>query len=219
MARRAESIEVLIADDDDQFRRELIDILSTDADVVVVGEATDGEQAVAMVADLVPDIVLIDVWLPGTGGIEATVAIKEGLPMTRVLMLTDSENEADLYRAMRGGASGYLLKDSGLDTVVSSVRSTVAGQSVLTPSMATMAFAEFSDSTAYLIARLSDRELEILRLVSEGESNSEIAEHLYLSPHTVKRHVANILEKLHLRTRLEAVMYAQRENLLEPPPS
>ena len=201
MARRAESIEVLIADDDDQFRRELIDILSADADLVVVGEATDGEAAVAMAADLVPDIVLIDVWLPGTGGIEATRAIKEWLPMTRVLMLTDSEDEADLYKAMRGGASGYLLKDSGLDSVVSSVRSTVAGQSVLTPSMATMAFAEFSDATAYLIARLSDRELEILRLVAEGEPNSEIAEHLFLLPHTVKRHVANILEKTQFVSR------------------
>lgn len=220
MSRRPdEAIEILVADDDEHFRRALIDILSAEVDMVVVGEAADGDEAVAKAIELVPDSVLIDMRMPGTSGIEATRAIKAWLPMTTVTMLTGSEGEDDLYTALRAGASGYLLKDAGLDTVASSVRATVAGQSVLSPSMAAMLYAELSDPGAEMVAPLSERELEILRLVAEGRSNSEIATHLFLSTHTVKRHVANILAKLHLANRLQAVRYATRENLLGPPTS
>jgi DNA-binding NarL/FixJ family response regulator len=213
--RADEAIEVLVADDEEQFRRVLSAILAAEADLVVVGEAADGDEAVAKASALVPDVVLLDVAMPGASGIEAVRAIKEWLPTTKVVMLTSSDEEDDLYKALRAGASGYLLKDTGLDTVVASVRTAAGGESVLSPFMAAKLVAEFGDSSAYLSPRLSDRELEILRLVAEGRPSGQIAERLYLSPHTVKRHVANILAKLHLRTRLEAVLYAQRRNLLD----
>lgn len=204
-----------MVDDEERFRRVLKSILAADPDVVVVGEAADGDDAVAKATRLVPDVVLVDVRMPGTSGIEATRDIKERLPTTKVIMLTASDEEDDLYKALRAGASGYLLKDSGLDTVAAAVRTAVGGESVLSSTMAAKLVAEFADSSAYPAPVLSDRELQILRLAAEGHSNSKIAERLYLSAHTVKRHMANILAKLHLRTRVEAILYAQRRNLLD----
>jgi DNA-binding NarL/FixJ family response regulator len=215
MSRRAEqAIEVLIADDEARFRRVLVAIVAAEADMVVVGEAADGAETLSKAVALVPDIVLLDVSMPGTGGIEAARAIKEWLPTTKVLMLTASDEEDDLFKALRAGASGYLQKDAALLDVALSIRAAVSGQAVLSPSMAAKLVVEFSATAPDPGPRLSEREVEILRLVAGGQPNREIAEVLSLSPHTVKRHVANILAKLHQRSRVEAVLYAQRRDLL-----
>lgn len=207
-------IEVLVVDDHPGFRRVLCSLLRSEADISVVGEAADGEEAVAKCLELVPNVVLLDVQMPGTGGLEAARAIKDVLPTARVLMVTASDEEDDLYKALRAGASGYLLKDTALEDLAASVRTAAAGQSVLSPAMAAKLVAEFDRPVPDPEPCLSDRETEILRLVAEGCANREIAKRLFLSPHTVKRHIANILAKLHQRTRLEAAMFAMRRNML-----
>jgi DNA-binding NarL/FixJ family response regulator len=211
----AQMIEVLVVDDHPGFRRILCSLLAADPDISVVGEASDGEEAVAKCLELVPNVVLLDVRMPGTGGIEAARAIKDVLPTARVLMLSGSDEEDDLYKALRAGASGYLLKDTALEDLAASVRTAAGGQSVLSPTMAAKLVAEFDRATPDPEPGLSERETEILRLVAEGCANREIAERLFLSPHTVKRHMANILAKLHQRTRLEAAMFELRRNLLD----
>ena len=208
-------IEVLVVDDDAGFRRVLCSLLSGDPDISVVGEASDGEEAVARCLELVPNVVLLDIRMPGTGGIEAARAIMNELPTARVLMLTGSDEEDDLYKALKAGASGYLLKETALEDLPASVRTAAGGQSVLSPAMAAKLVAEFDRTARDPEPRLSERETEILGLVAEGCANREIAERLFLSPHTVKRHIANILAKLHQRTRLEAAMFALRRNLLD----
>jgi len=216
MSRRSDqAIEVLVVDDEERFRRVLVAIVGAEADMVVVDVAADGNEAVAKAIALVPDVVLLDVAMPGTGGIEAARAIKEWVPTTKVVMLTASDEEEDLYKALRAGASGYLLKEKALVDLCVSVRAAACGQAVLSPSMAAMLVVEFAEPIVEAIPRLSDREFEILQLLAEDQSNREIAEGLFLSPHTVKRHVANILAKLHQRTRLGAVLFAQRRDLLD----
>ena len=215
MSRRPQqAIEVLIVDDEERFRRVLTAIVSSEADMVVLGEAADGVAAVTQALTLMPDVVLLDVSMPGTGGIEAAGAIKQSLPTTKVVMLTASDEEDDLYKALRAGASGYLLKHGALLDVAVSIRAAAAGQAVLSPAMAAKLVAEFSLPTPDPAPRLSEREVEVLRLMAAGRANRQIAEDLVISAHTVKRHVANILAKLHQRTRLEAVLYAQRRDLL-----
>lgn len=208
-------IEILVVDDEAGFRRTLTAVVAAEADMVVVGEAADGGEAVVRAIDLLPHVVLLDVRMPGTGGIEAARAIKDWLPTTTVVMLTASDEEDDLYKALRAGASGYLLKENALVDVCVSVRAAACGQAVLSPSMAAKLYTEFAAPALAPTPRLSNRELQILQLLAEGLANRQIAEALTLSPHTVKRHVANILAKLHQRSRLEAVLFAQRRDLLD----
>lgn len=207
-------IEVLVVDDHPGIRRVLCSLLSADPDIAVVGEASDGEGAVARCLELVPNVVLLDIRMPGTGGIEAVRAIKDMLPTARVLMLTGSDDEEDLYKALRAGASGYLLKDTALEDLAASVRMAAGGQSVVSPTMAAKLVAEF-DRPAQDEPRLGDREADILRLVTEGRANREIAERLFLSQRTVERYIANILAKLHQRSRLEAARFSLRRDLLD----
>lgn len=214
MFRRPDAIEVLVADDDRRFRQVLCAVLNSDPDICVVGDASDGDEAVAKSLALVPNVVLLDVKMPGTGGIEAARAIKEALPTVKVLMLTASDEEDDLYKALQAGASGYLLRGTALEGLGASVQVAAGGQSVLSPAMAAKLVSEFSRPVEKVGPCLTDRETEILGLVADGCSNREIAERLFLSAHTVKRHIANILAKLHQRTRLDAALYAMRRNLL-----
>ena len=219
-----DDIRVMICDDHALFRRGLIMVLEAEDDIDVVAEAEDGDDAVEQAVEHVPDVVLMDVRMPGTDGIEATRRIAEKVPTAKILMLTVSDEEEDLYEAIKAGATGYLLKEVSIEEVAPAARAVVAGQSLISPSMASKLLGEFSnlakraeERTAVPAPRLTERELEVLRLVALGKSNREIAGDLYISENTVKNHVRNILEKLHLHTRMEAVMYAVREKLLEIP--
>lgn len=212
--RSDQTIEILVVDDEESFRRILTVIVDGEDDMAVVGEAGDGNEAVTKATSLLPDVVLLDVRMPGIGGIETAKSIKEQVPTTKVLMLTASDDEEDLYKALRAGANGYLLKDKALRDVCASVRATACGQAVLSSSMAAKLFHDFSAPTPETTPRLSARELEVLQLLADGVPDRQIAAGLFLSPHTVKRHVANILAKLHQRNRIDAVLCTTRRNLL-----
>ena len=217
-----EPIRVAVVDDQELFRRGLTMLLGVEDDIEVVGEAGDGVAATELAATTVPDVILMDVRMPKRSGIEACVAIKEVAPTARIIMLTVSDEEADLYDAVKNGASGYLLKDSSIDEVAQAIRVVADGQSLISPSMAIKLLDEFkqmsrSDRQQVPSPRLTDRELEVLKLVAQGLNNREIAKRLFISENTVKNHVRNILEKLQLHSRMEAVMYAVREKLLDIP--
>jgi DNA-binding NarL/FixJ family response regulator len=217
-----EPIRVVVVDDQELFRRGLTMLLGVEPDIEVVGEAGDGMSAAALVANVVPDVVLLDVRMPKRTGLEACIEIKQLVPAARIIMLTVSDEEADLYEAVKNGASGYLLKDSSIDEVAQAVRVVAEGQSLISPSMAVKLLDEFkemsrTDRDQVPTPRLTDRELEVLRLVATGLNNREVAKLLFISENTVKNHVRNILEKLQLHSRMEAVMYAVREKLLDFP--
>ncbi len=214
-------IRVMLVDDHELFRRGLDLVLRDETDLEIVGEAADGLAAIERAAELQPDVVMMDVRLPGISGIEATRRIRNAQPATKVVMLTVSDDEEDLFGAIRAGASGYLLKEVSIDEVANAIRAVVRGQALVTPSMATKLFSEFNvlsrrvDAQHGTAPRLTDREVEVLRLVAKGMSNKEIATELVIAENTVKNHVRNILEKLQMRSRMEAAMYAVREKLVD----
>ncbi len=223
--RSGDPIRVLIADDQALFRRGLYVVLGTEDQIEVVAEAADGEEAVAKASELAPDVVLMDVRMPKVSGIEAARRINELLPSTRILMLTVSDEEEDLYEAIKAGANGYLLKEISVEEVSDSIRAVVQGQSLISPSMASKLLNEFTSMAKRTgepeplpAPVLTSRELEVLKLVALGMKNKEVADKLFISDNTVKNHVRNILEKLHLHSRMEAVMYAVRQQLLDPDP-
>ncbi|MBV9661161.1 MAG: response regulator transcription factor [Acidimicrobiales bacterium] len=216
-------IRVLVADDQAVFRRGLYVVLDTGEDIEVVAEAEDGAEAIAKAEEMAPDVVLMDVRMPRVSGIEAARRIREVLPSTKILMLTVSDEEDDLYEAIKAGANGYLLKEISVEEVASAIHSVMQGQSLISPSMASKLLNEFNSLAKLAEGReqlpapvLTARELEVLKLVARGMSNKEVADELYISENTVKNHVRNILEKLHLHSRMEAVMYAVRKRLLDP---
>jgi DNA-binding NarL/FixJ family response regulator len=217
-------IRVLIADDQALFRRGLYVVLGTEDTIDVVGEAEDGMAAIAKAEELAPDVVLMDVRMPRVNGIEATRRIREILPTTRILMLTVSDEEDDLYEAIKAGANGYLLKEISVEEVAGAIHAVMRGQSLITPSMASKLLSEFNSLAKRAAEKeeqlpapvLTARELEVLKLVARGMSNRDVADQLFISENTVKNHVRNILEELHLHSRMEAVMYAVRKRLLDP---
>jgi len=220
--KSADAIRVLIVDDHALFRRGLQMVLEQETDIAVVGEAGDGQEAVEKAGETMPDVVLMDVRMPKRGGIEATKAIKELMPHIKILMLTISDEEADLYDAIKAGATGYLLKEVSIEEVGNAIRSVQTGQSLISPSMASKLLSEFAtmvkradEKQTVPQPRLTDREMEVLKLVAKGRNNRDIAKELFISENTVKNHIRNILEKLHLHSRMEAVVYAVREKLLE----
>jgi DNA-binding NarL/FixJ family response regulator len=217
-----EPIRVLVVDDHALFRRGLQMVLEQEPDIQVVGEASDGAEAVVQAGDTLPDVVLMDVRMPRRGGIEACTSIKDVVPSAKIIMLTISDEEADLYEAIRAGAMGYLLKEISIEEVASAIRAVNGGQSLISPSMASKLLTEFaamsrrSEERQQLpTPRLTDREMEVLKLVARGLNNRDIAKELFISENTVKNHIRNILEKLQLHSRMEAVVYAVREKLLE----
>ncbi len=217
------AIRVLIADDQALFRRGLYVVLGTEEGIEVVGEAEDGTQALDKAEELAPDVVLMDVRMPRMNGVDAARAIRAALPTTRIIMLTVSDEEDDLFDALKAGADGYLLKEISIEEVAESIRAVAQGQSLISPSMASKMFDEFrslarraSENEELPPPVLTSRELEVLRLMAQSKSNRDIAETLFISENTVKNHVRNILEKLHLHSRMEAVMYAMRKRMLDP---
>jgi DNA-binding NarL/FixJ family response regulator len=222
--RYAEPIRVLIVDDHALFRRGLEMVLKEEDGIDVVGEASDGDEAVARAAESLPDVVLMDIRMPRSSGIDACRAMKAAGPSAKIVMLTISDEEGDLFEAIKAGASGYLLKDIPLDEVAESVRAVHGGQSLINPSMAAKLITEFATlarreseerSEQVPVPKLTDREMEVLKLVAKGSSNRDIAKELFISENTVKNHVRNILEKLQIHSRMEAVMVAVREKLIE----
>ena len=217
-----EPIRVLVVDDHALFRRGLQMVLEQEPDIEVVGEASDGSEAVTVASDTLPDVVLMDVRMPRRGGIDACTAIKDVVPSAKIIMLTISDEEADLYEAVRAGAMGYLLKEISIEEVASAIRAVHGGQSLISPSMASKLLTEFAamsrrseERQQVPTPRLTDREMEVLKLVARGLNNRDIAKELFISENTVKNHIRNILEKLQLHSRMEAVVYAVREKLLE----
>jgi DNA-binding NarL/FixJ family response regulator len=187
-----------------------------------VGEAADGHEAIEKAQELMPDVMLMDIRMPKRSGIEAAEEIKDLMPHIKILMLTISDEEADLYDAIKAGAAGYLLKEISTEEVADAIRSVWSGQSRISPSMAAKLLSEFAAMTKRAqereqvpTPRLTEREMEVLRLVARGLNNRDIAKELFISENTVKNHIRNILEKLQLHSRMEAVVYAVREKLLE----
>jgi len=223
-ASAGEPIRTLIVDDHALFRRGLEMVLESEPGIELVGEAGDGEEAVRVAGESLPDVVLMDIRMPRSSGIEACRALKDVAPSAKIIMLTISDEEEDLFDAIRAGASGYLLKDIPLDEVAAAVRAVHGGQSLINPSMAAKLLTEFAalarrdeDERPQQVPapRLTEREIEVLRLVARGMNNRDIAKELFISENTVKNHVRNILEKLQIHSRMEAVMVAVREKLIE----
>ncbi|WP_447646352.1 response regulator [Nocardioides zeae] len=213
---------MIVVDDQELFRRGLTMLLGIEEGIEVVGEAGDGEEGLRLAASTAPDVVLLDVRMPKGSGIAACKAIKDAVPTTKIIMLTVSDEEGDLYEAVKSGASGYLLKDSSIDEVAQAVRVVSDGQSLISPSMAVKLIDEFktmsrAEKTPGPSLKLTERELQVLRLVATGINNREVGNRLGITDNTVKNHMRNILEKLQLHSRMEAVMYAVREKLLDVP--
>ena len=223
-ALQAEPIRAMIVDDHALFRRGLEMVLEEEPDIELVGQASDGAEAVEKAAESLPDVVLMDIRMPRSSGIEACRAMKEAAPSAKIVILTISDEEEDLFEAIRAGASGYLLKDIPLDEVADAVRAVHGGQSLINPSMAGKLLTEFAtlakrddEERAQEVPapRLTEREMQVLKLVARGMNNRDIAKELFISENTVKNHVRNILEKLQIHSRMEAVMVAVREKLIE----
>lgn len=211
---------MLVVDDQELFRRGMTMLLGSEPGIEVVGEASNGAEGVELAKSAAPDVVLLDVRMPKQSGIEACIAIKETVPSAKIVMLTMSDEEADLYEAVKNGASGYLLKDSSIEEVAQGIRVVADGQSLISPSMAAKLIDEFKtmskpDKVTGAALKLTERELDVLRLVAKGLSNRDVAQRLAISENTVKNHVRNMLEKLQLHSRMEAVMYAVREKLVD----
>ena len=208
---------VLLVDDHDLFRTGLRTLLEAEG-VDVVGEARNGAEAVAEIRTLAPDVVVMDLNMPGISGVEATAKITMFAPLTRVLVLSASDQDADVMDAIVAGACGYLLKDASIDELLAGIRAAAAGESLISPAIASKVLQRLrasgpstrEDSTA---SELSDRETQVLRLIANGKDNAQIAAELHISPKTVKNHISNILMKLQIENRIQAAVFAVRAGL------
>jgi NarL family two-component system response regulator LiaR len=212
-----EPITVLIVDDHKVVREGVRAFLETQPDITVVGEAESGEAAVELVTEHAPDVVLMDLVMPGLDGVEATRLVKQASPRTQVIVLTSYHQDEHIFPAIRAGALSYLLKDVGPDELADAVRKAAAGDAVLHPRVAARVVQELHGARPdepNPFTELSERELDVLRVIADGLSNAEIAERLVISEKTVKSHVSNILSKLHLADRTQAAVYAWREGVV-----
>ena len=214
----AHAIRVLLVDDHDLFRTGLRNLLEEQG-VEIVAEASSGSEALHYVREVAPDVVVMDLNMPGMTGVEATRHISRDAPLTRVVVLTISDQDADVMDAIVAGACGYLLKDASIESVVSGIRSAAVGASLISPSIASKVLQRVRSTTAdtemanAIRAELSDRELEVLKLIANGKDNAQIAAELVISPKTVKNHISNILMKLQIQNRIQAAVYAVRSGL------
>jgi DNA-binding NarL/FixJ family response regulator len=216
------AIRVLLVDDQALFREGLETLLSVHKDIQVVGQASNGREAVEVAAKVLPDVVLMDVRMPVLDGVGATRLLKEALPQCRVIVLTTFDDDEYIFDALRTGAAGYLLKDVPSARLVEAIRATARGESILEPSVAAKVIAEFTRVSSMvpaaqmeqMVEPLSERELEILALIARGASNKEIAGQLFIAEGTVKNHVTHILGKLGVRDRTQAALRARELGLL-----
>ena len=214
--RMSDRTRVLVVDDHPLFRDGVVRTLETEPDLEIVGQGASAQEAVRLSQALLPDILLLDISIPG-GGIQAAQAVASGCPVTRIIMLTASEDEDDLLAALKAGARAYILKGVSARELLSAIRSVIAGESYVTPALAASLLSEMSGASGKtrLIANpldeLTERESQILEQVAEGRSNKEIALSLHLSEKTVKHYMTNVLQKLHVRNRVEAALLAQKK--------
>ena len=220
-----ERIKVLIVDDHRVVREGLSAILQSKENIQVLGEAQDGQEAVEKARSLLPDVILMDVSMPKMTGVEATRIIKREFPHMGIIALTMYEEQQYIFDLVRGGATGYLLKDSDSDQIVKAIQSVYRGDSLIHPSVASKILAEFSllaqkkgKKSGWVEHDLTDREITVLRLVADGKTNKEIANNLDLSEKTVKNHVRNIFHKLQVYDRTQAAILAIRKGLIELDP-
>jgi len=217
--RQVESLRVLIVDDHDLFRTGLRSLLEEQG-VHVVGEASTGSDAVRIVRELAPDVVVMDLNMPGMGGAEATRHITSVAPLTRVVMLTISEEDSDVMDAILAGACGYLLKDASIHELIAGIESAARGESLISPNIAAKVLQRVRATSTQpeiantIRAELSDREIEVLKLIANGKDNALIAAELHISPKTVKNHISNILMKLQIDNRIQAAVYAVRSGIV-----
>ncbi|MFC1932538.1 response regulator [Chloroflexota bacterium] len=216
-------IKVLVVDDHTLFRRGIAAVLANQEDLKVVGEAVDGLEAIEKAKELTPDVILMDLNMPRCSGLEAIQALQAAMPQVNVLVLTVSETEADLFAAVKFGARGYLLKKAEPEELIHAIINIARGGVIVSPLMASKLLTEFKDLTAgveresveQIDADLSPREGEVLHLVSQGATNKEIADTLFISENTVKTHLKSIMEKLHLANRSQAAAYAVKKGLVQ----
>lgn len=215
-------IRVLLADDHHLFREGVANLLNSQPDMEVVGEASDGLEVLVKARKLKPDLILMDIGMPGCDGVEATECVKRELPDIVIVILTVRDEDEQLFRAIQSGAQGYLLKTIRSQELVSLLRGAVKGEAAITPELAARMLEEFrrlhhqpNIVSGEEVSALTSREKEVLTLVAQGASDQEIAENLVISIHTVKSHMRNILSKLHLSHRHDAAQYALREGLIQ----
>ena len=210
---------VLLVDDHDLFRTGLRNLLEEEG-VDVVGEAAAGEDALRHVRELQPDVVVMDLNMPGMTGVEATKKIVAYAPLTRVVVLTISDQDGDVMDAIFAGACGYLLKDASVEDVIRGIQAAAIGESLISPTIAAKVLERVRAATAspdaeeMIRAELSEREIEVLKLIANGKDNSQIAADLHISPKTVKNHISNILMKLQIENRIQAAVYAVRSGIV-----
>jgi len=214
-------VKVLVVDDHTLFRRGIAAVLTNQENLEVAGEALDGLEAIEKAKKIAPDVILMDLNMPRCSGLEAIQALQTEMPQVNILVLTVSENEADLFAAMKFGARGYVLKNTEPDELIHAILHIAQGGVIVSPLMATKLLTEFKDLSAGVEkesipgteADLSPREGEVLQLVAQGASNKKIADSLFISENTVKTHLRNIMEKLHLANRSQAAAYAVKRGL------
>jgi DNA-binding NarL/FixJ family response regulator len=215
----AETLRVLLVDDHDLFRTGLRNLLEEQG-VQVIGEAADGQQAIRMVRELAPDVVVMDLNMPGMTGVEATRQVTTLAPLTRVVVLTISDQDEDVMNAILAGACGYLMKDSSIQDLMQGIRAAAVGESLISPHIAAKVLQRMratgtsEQDAATIRAELSDREIEVLKLIANGKDNAQIAGELHISPKTVKNHISNILMKLQIDNRIQAAVYAVRSGIV-----
>ncbi len=216
----AELLRVMLVDDHDLFRTGLRNLLEEQG-VHIVAEAPDGNMALQLVRELAPDVVVMDLNMPGMNGIEATREITRLAPLTRVLVLTISDQDSDVMDAILAGACGYLMKDASIQDLMQGIRAAAVGESLISPHIATKVLqriratsVEAGGAGGVSRPELSERETEVLRLIANGTDNAEIARQLHISPKTVKNHISNILMKLQIENRIQAAVYAVRSGLV-----
>ena len=212
-----DQIMVLLVDDHQVVRQGVRAFLDVQPDMLVVGEAESGEMAVKMASEFAPDVILMDLLMPGMDGVEATRRIKQISPHTQIIILTSYHDDEHIFPAIRAGALSYVLKNIGPAELTEVVRKAAMGEAVLNSQVAARLVQEFrgaGNEAPNPFVELSDREMEVLRLIAEGQRNADIADELVISEKTVKNHVSNILSKLHLADRTQAAVYAWREGIV-----
>lgn len=212
-------INIVVADDHPLFRQGVVQTLTAEDGFSVIGEAGTGEEAFRLAVEHNPDILLLDIGMPGAGGIATVEQVAAACPLTRVLMLTVSENPDDLMQALKAGARGYVLKGVSSSGLVSAIQAVTAGEVFVTPVLASTILYEMThDEPGDPLDELTERERQVLQLLGEGLTNREIGERLYLAEKTVKHYMTSVLQKLHVRSRVEAALLAQRRLDGERPP-